>query len=123
MPTIYQLLKTIRVNKNKKSKKPALEKCPQKKGVILKAFKVTPRKPNSAIRKVVRLSLSNNRQVTAYIPGMWKHHLQRHSVILMRGGRVRDLPGIKYKAIRGKFDLKPVPRRRSARSKYGIKRF
>jgi small subunit ribosomal protein S12 len=123
MPTSYQLLKNNRVIRNKKNKKPALEKCPQKKGVILKAFKVTPRKPNSAIRKVVRLKLSNDRIVTAYVPGMWKHNLQKHSVVLMRGGRVRDLPGIKYKVIRGKFDLKEVPRRRSARSKYGIKKF
>nr|YP_008519384.1 30S ribosomal protein S12 [Microchloropsis salina]AGI48963.1 30S ribosomal protein S12 [Microchloropsis salina]AGI49069.1 30S ribosomal protein S12 [Nannochloropsis gaditana]AHX24926.1 30S ribosomal protein S12 [Nannochloropsis gaditana]AHX25047.1 30S ribosomal protein S12 [Microchloropsis salina] len=121
MPTINQLLKTPRKPKAFKSKTPALEGCPQKKGVCLKVYIVTPKKPNSALRKVARIRLSNNKRVTAYIPGEG-HNLQQYSTVLMRGGRVKDLPGIKYHLIRGKYDFQGIKNRSVARSKYGTKK-
>jgi small subunit ribosomal protein S12 len=120
MVTVNQLILGIRKKRKFKIKKPALDKCPQKKGFCLRILLMTPKKPNSAIRKVARVLLSNLKQVSGYIPGKG-HNLQKHSAILIRGGRVRDLPGIKYKIIRGKFDLKGVVNRRSSRSKYGVK--
>ena len=121
MPTINQLCKKIRVNKFSKRKAPALEKCPQKKGVCLKVFTRTPKKPNSALRKVARLRLSTQKRVTAYIPGEG-HTLQEYSTVLMRGGRVKDLPGVKYHLVRGKFDLQGVANRKTARSRFGVKK-
>jgi small subunit ribosomal protein S12 len=123
MPTIMQLVLKIRKVQPNKYKKPALQKCPQKKGVCIRPLILTPRKPNSAKRKVVRLLLSNKKKITAYVQGIGKHYLQKYSVVLVRGGRIKDLPGIKYKTIRGKFDLKQVPNRTKARSKHGIKNF
>ena len=101
---------------------PALEGCPQKKGVCLKVFTRTPKKPNSAIRKLALLRLSNRKRIYGYIPGEGKHSLQEHSVVLIRGGRVKDLPGIKYKIIRGIYDFEGVKGRKNGRSKYGTKR-
>lgn len=121
MPTMNQLLRSPRRPKYNRSKTPALEGCPQKKGVCLKVFIVTPKKPNSALRKVARIRLSNNRRVTAYIPGEG-HNLQQYSTVLMRGGRVKDLPGIKYHLIRGKYDFLGMKNRKVARSKYGTKK-
>ena len=121
MPTMNQLLRSPRRPKYNRSKTPALEGCPQKKGVCLKVFIVTPKKPNSALRKVARIRLSNNRRVTAYIPGEG-HNLQQYSTVLMRGGRVKDLPGIKYHLIRGKYDFLGIKNRTVARSKYGTKK-
>jgi small subunit ribosomal protein S12 len=121
MPTINQTL-SIRRNKKTKNKRRALQKCPQKKGVCLRVFITTPKKPNSALRKVARIRLSNKILITGYIPGIG-HILQKYSTVLIRGGRVRDLPGIRYKLIRNKYDLKPVYNRTRARSKYGIKSF
>lgn len=121
MPTINQLIKTPRKPKVFQSKTPALEGCPQKKGVCLKVYIVTPKKPNSALRKVARIRLSNNRRVTAYIPGEG-HNLQQYSTVLMRGGRVKDLPGIKYHLIRGKYDFLGIKNRNVSRSKYGTKK-
>ena len=121
MPTINQLIKTPRKPKITRSKTPALEACPQKKGVCLKVFIVTPKKPNSALRKVARLRLSNNKRVTAYIPGEG-HNLQQYSTVLMRGGRVKDLPGIKYHLVRGKYDFLGMKNRKISRSKYGTKK-
>lgn len=121
MPTMNQLLRSPRRPKYNRSKTPALEGCPQKKGVCLKVFIVTPKKPNSALRKVARIRLSNNRRVTAYIPGEG-HNLQQYSTVLMRGGRVKDLPGIKYHLIRGKYDFLGIKNRKVARSKYGTKK-
>jgi small subunit ribosomal protein S12 len=121
MPTINQLIKTPRKPKMTRSKTPALEGCPQKKGVCLKVFIVTPKKPNSALRKVARLRLSNNKRVTAYIPGEG-HNLQQYSTVLMRGGRVKDLPGIKYHLVRGKYDFLGMKNRKVSRSKYGTKK-
>jgi small subunit ribosomal protein S12 len=121
MPTISQLLKSPRKPKPKRNKTPALEGCPQKKGVCLKVYIVTPKKPNSALRKVARLRLSNNRRVTAYIPGEG-HNLQQYSTVLMRGGRVKDLPGIKYHLVRGKYDFLGMKNRKVSRSKYGTKK-
>lgn len=121
MPTINQLIKTPRKPKIPRSKTPALEGCPQKKGVCLKVFIVTPKKPNSALRKVARLRLSNNKRVTAYIPGEG-HNLQQYSTVLMRGGRVKDLPGIKYHLVRGKYDFLGMKNRKVSRSKYGTKK-
>jgi small subunit ribosomal protein S12 len=117
---IQYLIKNFRKKKNKKVKKLILESCPQKKATCLKVFVTSPKKPNSASRKVAKIILLSNRKTTnCHIPGI-KHSLQRYSTILIRGGRVRDLPGIKYRAIRGKFDLKRVFDRAKARSKYGI---
>ena len=120
MPTVNQLCKKIRKPKKRLEKSPALEKSPQKKGVCLKVFTKTPKKPNSALRKVARLRLSTKKRVTAYIPGEG-HTLQEYSTVLMRGGRVKDLPGIKYHLVRGKFDFLGLKNRKQARSKYGTK--
>ena len=121
MPTINQLCKKIRRPKKRSEKSPALERSPQVKGVCLKVFTQTPKKPNSALRKVARVRLSNKRKVTAYIPGEG-HTLQEYSTVLMRGGRVKDLPGVKYHLVRGKFDFLGLKNRRQARSKYGTKK-
>ena len=121
MPTINQLIKHGREKKKKKSKAPALEGCPQKRGVCVRVYTVTPKKPNSALRKVTRVRLSNGIEVTAYIPGEG-HNLQEHSIVLVRGGRVKDLPGVRYKVIRGALDAAGVEGRRQSRSKYGTKR-
>ncbi len=121
MPTINQLIKHGREKKRKKSKAPALEGNPQKRGVCVRVYTVTPKKPNSALRKVARVRLSNGIEVTAYIPGEG-HNLQEHSIVLVRGGRVKDLPGVRYKVIRGALDAAGVQGRRQSRSKYGAKR-
>lgn len=122
MATINQLSKNfVREKKFKYCKTPALEKNPQIKGVCLKVFTKTPKKPNSAIRKVIKLKLSNKRKIEVYVPGEG-HNLRQYSVVLIRGGRVPDLPGIKYKAIRGKYDFQGVKTRKQARSKYGTKK-
>ena len=119
-PTINQLVRKGRRDVKKKSKSPDLEACPQKRGVCLQVMTRTPKKPNSALRKVARVRLSNGREITAYIPGEG-HNLQEHSIVLVRGGRVRDLPGIKYHIIRGSLDAAGVEGRRRGRSKYGAK--
>ena len=121
MPTINQLVRKGRRNKRKKSKRPDLEQCPQKRGVCLQVMTRTPKKPNSALRKVARVRLSNGREVTTYIPGEG-HNLQEHSIVLIRGGRVRDLPGVRYHVIRGNLDAQGVDARKQQRSKYGAKR-
>ncbi len=121
MPTINQLIKHGREKRKKKSKAPALEGCPQKRGVCVRVYTVTPKKPNSALRKVTRVRLSNGIEVTAYIPGEG-HNLQEHSIVLVRGGRVKDLPGVRYKVIRGALDTAGVQGRKQSRSKYGAKR-
>jgi small subunit ribosomal protein S12 len=121
MPTINQLIKHGREKKRKKSKSPALEGNPQKRGVCVRVYTVTPKKPNSALRKVTRVRLSNGIEVTAYIPGEG-HNLQEHSIVLVRGGRVKDLPGVRYKVIRGTLDAAGVQGRRQSRSKYGAKK-
>jgi small subunit ribosomal protein S12 len=120
MPTNNQILKNKRIKKIKHNKTPALEKCPQKKGICIKLVVRTPKKPNSALRKLVKLKLSNEKKVYAYIPGE-KHNLQVYSTVLIRGGRVKDLPGVKYHLIRGKFDFLGVKTRKTSRSKYGTK--
>ncbi|HHT9117363.1 MAG TPA: 30S ribosomal protein S12 [Candidatus Hypogeohydataceae bacterium YC38] len=119
-PTINQLVRKGRRQVKKKSKSPDLEACSQKRGVCLQVMTRTPKKPNSALRKVARVRLSNGREITAYIPGEG-HNLQEHSIVLVRGGRVRDLPGIKYHIIRGSLDAAGVEGRRRGRSKYGAK--
>ncbi|EDP74459.1 30S ribosomal protein S12 [Hydrogenivirga sp. 128-5-R1-1] len=121
MPTINQLIKYGREKRKKKSKSPALEGNPQKRGVCVRVYTVTPKKPNSALRKVARVRLSNGIEVSAYIPGEG-HNLQEHSIVLVRGGRVKDLPGVRYKVIRGTLDAAGVQGRRQSRSKYGAKR-
>jgi small subunit ribosomal protein S12 len=121
MPTINQLCQNIRKLKKSLNSSPALERSPQKKGVCLKVFTRTPKKPNSALRKVVRLRLSTKKRTTAYIPGEG-HTLQEYSSVLMRGGRVKDLPGVKYHLIRGKYDFLGLKNRKQARSKYGTKK-
>ncbi len=121
MPTINQLVRLGRGKKEKRSKAPALQGCPQKRGVCVRVYTVTPKKPNSALRKVARVKLTNGIEVTAYIPGIG-HNLQEHSVVLVRGGRVRDLPGVRYKIIRGALDAAGVQDRRKSRSKYGTPR-
>ncbi len=121
MPTLNQILKNQRQPKKPLNKVPALDHCPQKKGVCIRVFTKTPKKPNSAIRKVAKVRLSNGHEVIAMIPGEG-HNLQEHSVILLRGGRTKDLPGIKYKIVRGVLDLEGVSNRRTARSKYGTKK-
>nr|YP_009476698.1 ribosomal protein S12 [Proteomonas sulcata]AVM81191.1 ribosomal protein S12 [Proteomonas sulcata] len=121
MPTIGQLLKNNRKQKKQHNKTPALMKNPQKKGVCLKVYTKTPKKPNSALRKVTKVKLTNGYEVIAYIPGEG-HNLQEHSVVLIRGGRVKDLPGVRYHLIRGKFDLQAVQNRSQGRSKYGVKK-
>ncbi len=118
MPTINQLVRYGRKKKERKSKAPALQGCPQKRGVCVRVYTVTPKKPNSALRKVARVRLTNGIEITAYIPGIG-HNLQEHSVVLVRGGRVRDLPGVRYKIIRGALDAAGVQNRRKSRSKYG----
>ncbi len=121
MPTISQLVKHGREKKKKRSKSPALQGNPQKRGVCVRVYTVTPKKPNSALRKVTRVRLSNGMEVTAYIPGEG-HNLQEHSIVLVRGGRVKDLPGVRYKVIRGALDTAGVANRKQSRSKYGAKR-
>ncbi|MCE9581112.1 MAG: 30S ribosomal protein S12 [Planctomycetes bacterium] len=120
-PTVNQLVRTGRRSPKAKSKSPVLEKCPTKKGVCLLVKTMTPKKPNSALRKIARVRLSNGREVTAYIPGEG-HNLQEHSIVLVRAGRVRDLPGVRYHIVRGVFDCGGVDARRQSRSKYGAKR-
>ena len=121
MPTINQLIKKSRAKKKRSAKVPALDNCPQKKGVCLKIFIRTPKKPNSAKRKLARIRLTNNKIVSGYIIGEG-HNLQEHSVVLIRGGRVKDVPGLKYKIIRGVYDFEGLKKRRQARSKYGAKK-
>lgn len=121
MATINQLCNKIRKKKKQWNKVPALDQNPQKKGLCAKIFTKTPRKPNSALRKVAKLRLTNRRRVEAYIPGIG-HNLQEYSAVLIRGGRVKDLPGVKYHIIRGKYDLYGLLQRKSSRSKYGTKK-
>ena len=121
MPTINQLLKRGRIAPKIRNKVPALENCPQKRGVCVKVYTTTPKKPNSALRKVARVRLSNGHEVTAYIPGEG-HNLQEHSVVLLRGGRVKDLPGVRYHILRGNLDTQGVSTRKQQRSKYGAKK-
>jgi len=121
MPTINQLARKPRKAPIKRQKAPALEACPQKRGVCTRVYTTTPKKPNSALRKVARVRLSNAIEVTSYIPGEG-HNLQEHSVVLIRGGRVKDLPGVRYHILRGVLDTQGVSDRRQGRSKYGAKR-
>ncbi len=121
MPTISQLVRKGRKVIIAKKKAPALDACPQKRGVCTRVYTTTPKKPNSALRKVARIRLSNQQEVTAYIPGEG-HNLQEHSIVLIRGGRVKDLPGVRYHIIRGTLDTQGVDGRRQGRSKYGAKR-
>ncbi|MEG6586994.1 30S ribosomal protein S12 [Dendrosporobacter sp. 1207_IL3150] len=121
MPTINQLVRKSREEILKKSTAPALKECPQKRGVCTRVYTTTPKKPNSALRKVARVKLTNGIEVTAYIPGIG-HNLQEHSVVLIRGGRVKDLPGVRYHIIRGALDTAGVQNRNQGRSKYGTKR-
>ena len=121
MPTINQLVHYGRQREKVKTGAPALRGCPQKRGVCTRVYTTTPKKPNSALRKVCRVRLTNNMEVTAYIPGVG-HNLQEHSVVLIRGGRVKDLPGVRYKVIRAALDTSGVNDRRQARSKYGAKK-
>lgn len=121
MPTINQLVRFGRKAAVVKSKAPALEGCPQKRGVCLRVKTTTPRKPNSALRKIARVRLSNGREVTGYIPGEG-HNLQEHSIVLLRGGHVPDLPGVRYHVVRGGLDTQGVKDRRAGRSKYGTKK-
>jgi len=121
MPTINQLIRKGRKKALKKSKSPVLGQCPQRRGVCTLVRTMTPKKPNSALRKVARVRLSNGKEVTVYIPGI-DHNLQEHSVVLVRGGRVRDLPGVRYHIIRGTLDALGVDQRKQSRSKYGAKR-
>lgn len=121
MPTINQLVRKGRETVEKKSKSPALQGNPQKRGVCVRVYTTTPKKPNSALRKVARVRLSNGYEVTCYIPGIG-HNLQEHSIVLVRGGRVKDLPGVRYKIVRGALDAAGVKDRKQSRSKYGAKR-
>ena len=121
MPTINQLIRKGRTSTTSKTKSPALEGCPQKRGVCTRVMTVTPKKPNSALRKVARVRLSKGIEVTAYIPGIG-HNLQEHSVVLIRGGRVKDLPGVRYHIVRGSKDTLGVADRKRSRSKYGAKK-
>ncbi|MBM4140766.1 MAG: 30S ribosomal protein S12 [Nitrospira sp.] len=121
MPTIAQLIKNGREKVKRKTKSPALRSCPQKRGVCVRVYTTTPKKPNSALRKVARVRLMNAMEVTAYIPGVG-HNLQEHSIVMIRGGRVKDLPGVRYHIIRGTLDSMGVADRRQGRSKYGAKR-
>jgi small subunit ribosomal protein S12 len=121
VPTINQLIRKGRTPKKKKSSSPALTDCPQRRGVCTRVYTTTPKKPNSALRKVARVRLTNGYEVTAYIPGEG-HNLQEHSIVLVRGGRVKDLPGVKYHIVRGALDAAGVSDRRQGRSKYGTKR-
>jgi small subunit ribosomal protein S12 len=121
MPTINQLIRKGREPQKAKSKVPAMEQNPQKRGVCTRVYTTTPKKPNSALRKVARVRLSSGVEVTAYIPGVG-HNLQEHSIVLVRGGRVKDLPGVRYKIIRGSLDTQGVKNRKQARSRYGAKK-
>jgi small subunit ribosomal protein S12 len=121
MPTISQLVRESRERQRRKNTAPALQSCPQKRGVCTRVYTSTPKKPNSALRKVARVRLTNGIEVTSYIPGVG-HNLQEHSVVLIRGGRVKDLPGVRYHIIRGTLDSIGVQERRQGRSKYGAKR-
>ena len=121
MPTIQQLVRFERVATKQKSKSPALKMCPQRRGVCTRVYTTTPKKPNSALRKVARIRLTNGFEVTSYIPGEG-HNLQEHSVVMIRGGRVKDLPGVRYHIIRGNLDTQGVSDRKQRRSKYGAKR-
>jgi len=120
MPTMNQLVRKRRRTQHRRTKSPVLECCPEKRGVCLVVKTLTPKKPNSALRKIARVRLSNGKEVTVYIPGEG-HNLQEHSIVLVRGGRVRDLPGVKYHIIRGTLDAMGVEGRRQSRSKYGAK--
>jgi len=121
MPTISQLVRKGREEIRKKSSTPALQSCPQKRGVCVRVYTTTPKKPNSALRKIARVRLTNGIEVTSYIPGIG-HNLQEHSVVLIRGGRVKDLPGVRYHIIRGTLDALGVADRKQGRSKYGTKK-
>jgi len=121
MPTINQLIRKSRTKTRSRNKSPALDKSPQKRGVCTKVYTTTPKKPNSALRKVARVRLSNKHEVTSYIPGEG-HNLQEHSVVLIRGGRVKDLPGVRYHILRGNLDTQGVANRKQQRSKYGTKK-
>lgn len=121
MPTIAQLIRMGRVSKKKKTKSPALKGCPQRRGVCLQVRTMTPKKPNSALRKIARVRLTTGIEVTSYIPGEG-HNLQEHSIVLVRGGRVKDLPGVRYHIVRGTLDASGVNQRKKSRSKYGAKR-
>ena len=120
MPTINQLVRLGREAVRKKSKTPAMQACPQKRGVCIRVYTTTPKKPNSALRKVARVRLTNGLEVTSYIPGVG-HNLQEHSIVMIRGGRVKDLPGVRYHIIRGTLDTAGVEGRKQSRSKYGAK--
>src|SRR6476659_2726429 len=120
MPTIQQLIRNAREEAQKKTKSPALKQCPQRRGVCTRVYTTTPKKPNSALRKVARVRLTSGFEVTAYIPGIG-HNLQEHSVVMIRGGRVKDLPGVRYHIIRGTLDTAGVKNRVQSRSKYGVK--
>ncbi|MDD5246903.1 MAG: 30S ribosomal protein S12 [Candidatus Omnitrophica bacterium] len=121
MPTIAQLIRSGRISKKKKTKSPALKACPQRRGVCLQVRTMTPKKPNSALRKIARVRLTTGIEVTSYIPGEG-HNLQEHSIVLVRGGRVKDLPGVRYHIVRGALDSAGVSQRKRSRSKYGAKR-
>ncbi len=121
MPTINQLVRKGRSNPKNKTTTPALDACPQKRGVCVRVYTTTPKKPNSALRKVARIRLTNGIEVTAYIPGEG-HNLQEHSVVMIRGGRVKDLPGVRYHIVRGSLDTVGVDGRKQSRSKYGAKK-
>ena len=121
MPTMNQLVRQGRRKPKYKSKAPVLDKCPQRRGVCLQVKTMTPKKPNSALRKIARVRLSNGKEVTVYIPGEG-HNLQEHSIVLVRGGRVRDLPGVRYQIVRGTLDTLGVEGRKQARSRYGAKK-
>nr|YP_010198059.1 ribosomal protein S12 [Gracilaria multipartita]UAD86475.1 ribosomal protein S12 [Gracilaria multipartita] len=121
MPTIQQLVRSERQRSNKKTKSPALKGCPQRRGVCTRVYTTTPKKPNSALRKVARVRLTSGFEVTAYIPGIG-HNIQEHSIVLIRGGRVKDLPGVRYHVVRGILDASGVKDRKKSRSKYGAKK-
>jgi len=121
MPTTNQLIRGIRESQTQKTKSPALQNCPQRRGVCTQVKTTTPKKPNSALRKIARVKLTTGMEVTAYIPGVG-HNLQEHSIVMIRGGRVKDLPGVRYHIIRGVLDTSGVNDRRQGRSKYGAKR-
>ena len=121
MPTIQQLIRSQRMSSERKTKSPALQSCPQRRGICTRVYTTTPKKPNSALRKVARVRLTTGVEVTAYIPGVG-HNLQEHSVVLVRGGRVKDLPGVRYHIVRGSLDTAGVKGRLQSRSKYGVKR-
>jgi len=121
LPTISQLVKKGRTKPRSKTTAPALQRCPQRRGVCTRVYTVTPKKPNSALRKVARVRLTNGMEITTYIPGVG-HNLQEHSVVLVRGGRVKDIPGVRYHIVRGTLDTMGVQDRRRGRSKYGAKR-